>query len=556
MNNNKKPLRKKTTGFLCFFISCLSLISCRLTSDLSEKVWNRSYIRTLKSVPEKNQPPPKRFFKKKSKPSLPIPATMKKLVSITITEEAPLKGAFIELSHQAGVDLQLDPKIRERVIFSASKRPFIKVIEDICDMAGLRHKILGQSVRVEVDTPYPVHYNLSFLNLSRLCENRTSIATDVFSSVKDKQTSADNGSNSAITGKVNNDFWAELESNLKIILTSHSEGIKAFESGPSSYSLHRQGGLVTIYGTAQQHALVARYLESLRQTISTQVLIEAKVIEVSLKDHYKSGINWQKLAGGNFRMDMRFGDLTQKAHFMDPTHSQMEVLSLGFQRQTFSSLLKAIEEFGSSRTLSSPRLTVLNNQTAILKVAQNQVYFRLNYDKRLSLSVDHESINVSSDIQTVPIGLVMSVHPSIDQNTGDIILSLRPTISQLTHSVSDPAVDIALANAQSPTNARMPSLVPVVEVREIDSILRLQSGEIAVLGGLMEARSTQGTSKLPLAGDLPVVGQLFSASTDGDNVVELVVLLRASIIEGTPAPGIADQRLYQHYVDDPRPIGG
>jgi len=233
----------------------------------------------------------------------------------------------------------------------------------------------------------------------------------------------------------------------------------------------------------------------------------------------------------------------------------MDMLSIGLQRKTFSGLLKEIEEFGASRTLSSPRLTVMNNQTAILKVAQNQVYFRLNYDKQLNLAGNRESINVSSDIQTVPIGLVMSVQPSIDHDTGDIILSLRPTISRLTHSVSDPAVDIAFANARSQSTIQpKPSLIPVVEVREIDSILRLQSGEIAVLGGLMETRTTHGTAKPPFVGDFPLVNQLFGASADGDEIVELVILLRASIIEDAPPPDAADLRLYEDYSEDPRPL--
>jgi general secretion pathway protein D len=122
--------------------------------------------------------------------------------------------------------------------------------------------------------------------------------------------------------------------------------------------------------------------------------------------------------------------------------------------------------------------------------------------------------------------------------------------------VSDPAVEIAFANARAFTNVQpKPSLIPVVEVREIDSVLRLHSGEIAVLGGLMEARATNGTAKLPLVGDLPIVGQLFTASADGDEVVELVILLRASIIDEGPPPDAADQRLYQEYLEDPRPMG-
>ena len=551
---SNKSSRKKWWRLLFCFLGGVNLLSCRTPSDSDPNILNRSHIKLLKTTPESIRPPPRTFSKKK-KPTLPvIPAIMKKRVSVTLTDEIPLKDALIELARQAEIDLQLDSKISERVVFSANKRPFIEVIKDICDLVNLRYRVIGNSIRVEVDSPYPVNYSVQFLNLARTAENRISIGTDVFSSLKDSKSSADNGSNSAIVGKGNNDFWTELDGNLKIILASDSSG-KGGDAKLPTYSLHRQGGLVSVYGTARQHQLVVDYLKSLREMVSSQVLIEAKVIEVSLKDQYKSGINWQKLVGGAFRLDMGLGDLAQRGRFLDPTSAQTDMLSIGLQKKTFSGLLKEIEEFGASRTLSSPRLTVMNNQTAILKVAQNQVYFRLNYDKQLNLAVNRESINVSSDIQTVPIGLVMSVQPSIDQETGDIVLSLRPTISRLTHSVSDPAVDIAFANAKSYSTVQpKPSLIPVVEVREIDSILRLQSGEIAVLGGLMEARTTSGTAKLPFVGDLPMVGPLFGATAEGDEVVELVILLRASIMDNAPSPDNADQRLYEEYVEDPRPL--
>jgi len=209
-------------------------------------------------------------------------------------------------------------------------RPFIEVIKDICDMAGLRYKIFGQSIRVETDTPYPVNYTLPFLNLSRTAENRISIATDVFSSIKDNKSAADNGSNSAIMEKGSNDFWTELDGNLKTILSAQSIS-KEGETKSPSYSFHRQGGLVMVYGTARQHLLVAGYLENLRQMVSTQVLIEAKVIEVSLKDQYKSGINWQKLTGGAFHIDMGLGDLAQRGRFMNPTSAQQtDMLSINY----------------------------------------------------------------------------------------------------------------------------------------------------------------------------------------------------------------------------------
>lgn len=546
----------KEISFLFLLIIPLLLSSCRTASDSEIRV-DRSHIRTLTDSPEERLSAPK--VRRKKRPPPAVPSLFQKLVSVSITEDIPLKEAFRELAHQAGVGLQLESRVTTRIFFTAIQRPLIEVVQDICELAGLRYKINGSSFRVEIDAPYPVNYNLQFLNLARNSENRISIGTDVFSNVKDGKASADNGSNSAITGKTTTDFWTELDGNLKTILTAEAQS-KGGEAKSANYSIHRQGGLVTVYGTARQHRLVESYLKSLHRVVSSQVLIEAKVIEVNLKDQYKSGINWQKLAGSNFRVDMPLGNLSQRGRFMDPASAQMDVLSIGLQGKTFTGLLKAIEEFGASRTLSSPRLTVMNNQTAILKVAQNQVYFRLNYDKQLSLMVNRESVSVSSDIQTVPIGLVMSVQPSIDEDAGSIVLSLRPTISRLSQSVRDPAVDIAF-NANGGGNSSFqptPSLIPVVEVREIDSVLRLQSGEIAVLGGLMEARTINGAAKLPIAGDIPVLGELFKSAAEGDEVVELVILLRATIIEEgeSPQPDAADQRLYQNYVSDPRPLEG
>lgn len=556
MNHKQSFARIDLQSLLLFCLLSIGLTSCSPSSNSPSEVLNQTHIPKLATAPEKTQESLKPHFNKTKKQTIPLPPIFKKIVSVIITEEVPLKDAFIELAQQTKIDLQLDSKVSERIIFSANKRPFIDIINDICTLAGLRYRISGSSIRIEVDTPYAVNYPLSFLNLARTAENRISIATDVFSSIKDNKSSADNGSNTAISGKVNNDFWAELDANLKIILTTpfltkleESDRIKP------RYSLHRQGGLVAVYGTSRHHKLVTEYIDTLRQIVSSQVLIEAKVIEVNLKNEFKSGINWQKLIGGAFHADIGLGDLAQRSRFLDPSSAQTAMFSIGLHGRTFSSLLKAIEEFGASRTLSSPRLTVMNNQTAILKVAQNQVYFRLNYDKQLNLSVNRESINVSSDIQTVPIGLVMSVQPSIDQDTGHIILSLRPTISRLTHSVSDPAVEIALANAKTHTHGQLkPSLIPVVEVREIDSVLRLQSGEIAVLGGLMETRMTNGTAKVPIAGDLPFIGPLFTATADGSEVIELVILLRASIMESSPEPDNADHRLYNEYITDSHPF--
>ncbi|MDP2193442.1 MAG: hypothetical protein Q8K36_02825, partial [Alphaproteobacteria bacterium] len=264
--------------------------------------------------------------------------------------------------------------------------------------------------------------------------------------------------------------------------------------------------------------------------------------------------NWQRIGGSGLIARANFASLAASAPYLDSTFADRDSVELGARDGQFSGILHALEEFGTSRTLSSPRLMVMNNQTALLKVAQNHVYFKINYDRQTSAQNNLQNINVSSDIQTVPIGLVMSVQPSIDDETGDIILFLRPTISKLSQTVADPAVDLAhAANQNTNTSQVRQSLVPVVDVKEMDTVLRVQSGDVGVLGGLMEVKTKQSQSGLPGMRDVPLIKDLFTGQGESDEVVEYVILLKVSIIDNAdPTP--ADQRIINDYVTDARPL--
>ncbi len=494
---------------------------------------------TVKKIPQKKE-------------AIKLPKIMYQLVSVSVSENISLKNVFIELARQAGVDLQLDHTIDAKIIFTAQKRPFIDVIKSMCEMANLRYDLIDNAIRIERDTPYSQNYNVQFLNLSRTSEDQLAVASDVFSSVGPaKSNMSDNVSKSALKATTKNDFWNELEENLKTILESGQE--------KGSYSMHRQAGLVALRANRKQHQQVQLYLEKLRHVACCQVLIEAKIIEVTLKDEYRSGINWQTVGTkGDLKLNAKFGDMAQKGAFLDPASAQADMVSFGAEGSRFSAIANTLQEFGLVRTLSSPRLTVMNNQAAILKVAQNKVYFRLNYDKMYNSQNSRESTTVSSDIQTVPIGLIMLVQPSIDPETGEIILFLRPSISRLTQSVADPAIDIAYNASinvdsnklKSPT----PSLIPVVEVREIDSVLRLHNKEMAILGGLMEVRSSEHKQGLPGLDEVPLLRDLTGSLTEGDTIVELVIVLKATIMDNSATPDGADQRLMDKYTTDPRPL--
>lgn len=469
---------------------------------------------------------PKKFpqLTRISKPKIPV--KFKQPISLTLNETLPIKSALYEVANRLNINMQIASDIDARIIFRANNQPFIEVIDAICDIANLRYTIQSGFIKIVKDTPYAQNYDVQFLNLSRDSENKISIATEV-NGVKNTEKETPD---SQVTVKTQSDFWTELSNSLSIILGG--------DAG-NKYSINKQSGIVTVYANSKTQKDVAEYINEVKAVNTGQVLIEAKIIEVMLKNEYKRGINWNILTSGK---ELGY---TQSYNADTPT--------LSFKADSIEGILKAMEEFGAIRTLSNPRITAMNNQAAVLKIAQNHVYFKLNYDKTYSgQNANREDINVSSDIKTIPIGLVMFVQPSIDLKNRTISLFLRPTITKLEGSVNDPAVDIALKSVQSTGHSSYePSQVPITEVREVASMLKLKDGEVAVLGGFLEVVSTKKKSGLPLVRDVPVLGDITGSTNAKDQMVELVILVKVSIADDTPLPDNVDNKL-QRYVDDPR----
>lgn len=479
------------------------------------------------------------------------PAPFSRVVSLTVTEEAPLKDVFLQLAQQAEVNISLDQNLSGGATLHAIKRPFIDIIRELCRSNHLRYRYEKGILRVEPDTPYLENYNIKFLTITRENQNRISIATDVFTAVEGRRNDIDNGSNTLLSAESKSDFWAELEQSLQAIL---SISPKDATEGSSSFTLHKQGGIASVFATQSQHEKIKAYLDLLKKAIATQVLIEAKIVEVTLKDEFKSGINWNSFKG-DFVIQSPLGRITTPGRHHQETTPERDVFTIGGTGRHLTGLISFMEKFGTVRTLSSPRLTVMNNQSAILKVATNRVFFRIDYNRDYGYQTDREREHVSSEVQTIPIGLVMLVHPSINAEDGSIIMTLRPTISRVVNEKPDPAVAIVSKQAYQ-------SFIPEVQVRELDSVLHIKSGEIAIMGGLMEERSDNDSSQIPEAGDIPFFGMLFKSKTNDRNVSELVIFLKATIIDDFEKDAYltdssvdeADKNVYQSFTRDPRPL--
>jgi MSHA type pilus biogenesis protein MshL len=492
---------------------------------------------------------------------LPVPAntievhspSLLKVVSLSTTQELPLKDVFLSLARQADINIVLDPRIQGGITFHGKNRKFIDVVREICQMSGLRYKIVNDMVRIEPDIPYLKSYNIQYLAITRENQSRISIATDVFTAVDGRNNEMDNGSNNLLTGNSKNDFWSELEQNISTILL-HSDTPNRTQEEPR-YSLHRQAGVISVFATQLQHEQIQEYLRLLAQNVSSQVLIEAKIVEVNLKDEFKSGINWNSLKG-DFVVQSPLGKIVTPGNFDPKLTPPRDVFTIGGHGHHLTGLLSLMQRFGTVRTLSSPRMTVMNNQSAVLKVATNQVFFRIDYDREFGYQNTREREHVSSEVQTVPIGLVMVVQPSINPENGNIIMTLRPTISRVVEEKEDPAVAIVSKQTQR-------SMIPQVQVREFDSVINMQSGEIVVLGGLMEERSDNEQSGLPGINDVSVLKDLFGSKSNDRMVTELVVFLRATIVDSSGQNVVpiqassvqpADQQVYETFTRNPRPL--
>ena len=314
-----------------------------------------------------------------------------------------------------------------------------------------------------------------------------------------------------------------------------------------------ESGVVTVRATARQHEKIQEFLDHVMSSVRRQVLIEATIAEVQLSQNYQQGIDWQCLradgtgfsltqAGpgilaGSSTASAALGVIAQVPGGTLPSLSTAggnttgSLFVLGYRNSgqavvNFAAAVKLLESFGNVKVLSSPKLSVLNNQTAILNIGNQVVYFKVTANTTTS-STGLAQTTVDTTPQTASVGLLMSVTPQIGDD-GSVLLNVRPSISRVTRFRLDP-------NPQIPTGIQ--NLVPEIERREMESVLRIADGEIAVLGGLMQDAIDYRDDGVPGLSSLPLLGGLFSYKNETNTKTELVIFLRPLILKNASPDG-------------------
>lgn len=521
------------------------------------------------------------------------------LISVAVNRDVPLRELLVDIARQAQYDVEIDPRIRGSIIFSAKNRPLDMIIDRIAEIAGLRYKFDDDMLRVELDTPYHEIYKVNYLALTRT--NASSIRNDISVVTGD---GTDTGSSFSADNASVIDFWQELEDNLTQILDSNRDSNRLAtsvdpnvtvaqsnpnvqvdpvvmdedgnlsENGPTvqvqapdvqlnveslsieddeqeegafdaRFSLNKQAGLISVFAPERLQKQVASYMDELKKSVSSQVLIEAKVLEVSLNDEFSAGIDWNVLFSGNSG-GFGFGPTTAGLvrGVLDADGSLASNSNINFSSGDFSAAIDALSRFGTVQALASPRLTVLNNQSAALNVAENVVFFEIEVETTTSDS--GTVVTFDTDANTVPEGVLINVQPAIDLDAQTISMAIRPTITTITGFTNDPNPDLAAQNIESP--------VPNVNVQEFDSVLTMNNGQAVVLGGLIQDRIESTRNGVPVASEMPIIGGLFRNQGDVVRKTELVVFLRGTIVEGGNTVHNTDRDLYRTFSSDRRPF--
>jgi len=515
-----------------------------------------------------------------------------------VVQEVPVKELLFALSRDTKLNIDVHPGIQGLVTLNAIDETLPAILERVAQQTNLRYRTEGRTIVVLPDTPYFKTYRINYVNMSRDTASSIGVSGEISGSPVGGggQTGGGQGAGGASNTKVDtksvNNFWEVLRQNVEAILAAtkaltqnadqraeraeaeaaareeriaQAEAVSraganaaalfstAFAQSPGVPSdtkneivVNSIAGTVTVLGNEKQHALVQQYLDSVSSASQRQVLIEATIVEVTLSNNYQAGVDWSRMAtsigqGASFTQQLLGAPGTPSGLTIGYTNPNSSVGNV-------SATIRLLEQFGNTRVLSSPKLMALNNQTALLKVVDNVVYF--NIEAQTTTSANVAAITTfTSTAKTVPVGLVMSVLPQVT-DSGTVNLTVRPTISRISDRVQDPNPSLraqfnSLGVEISPA---IPSLIPQIQVREMESVLQAGSGQTIILGGLMQDDVRRDRDAVPGLGRLPSpASDVFSFRDEAVSKTELVIFLKPTVISN-PSLDSDELKFFQRFL--------
>jgi len=570
------------------FAVCLLVAGCGSMQAMKMKP-STAHVQAPPPEPVGDIPEPVRITPILPKPK---PATKPETYSVVVNN-VKVQELLFALARDAKLNVDIHSGILGSVTLNAIDQTLPQLLSRIAKQVDMRYELDGPNLAVMPDTPYLRIYKIDYVNMQRDTASTVGTSTQVATPGAGATGGGSvggggNQSTTSIISKATNHFWDTLRDNVVAILRDTDKILPApGQAGPTpaagaqapapqggattgtpapqapsapaqqgatfreaaSVISNPESGILSIRATSRQHEKVQEFLDQVLSSAKRQVLIEATIAEVQLNNQYQQGIDWSAARKGS--TGFTFSQSGTGSVTASPTGSMFVV---GAAAPNWSNLLASVrllESFGNVRVLSSPRLTVLNNQTAILKVVDNQVYFTIQATTIAGSAGVAPVTTFTTTPNIVAVGFIMNVTPQIS-DADTVLLNVRPSISRIVGNVADPnptlAAPCGAANVGQTGCGSITSNIPVIQTREMESLIKVNSGQIAVMGGLIQDRVNDLEDSVPGANRLSVIGRLFENKNLTNTKTELVVFMRPIIIRDAGIDG--DYRGYRTFLPD------
>ncbi len=525
----------------------------------------------------------------------PKPAAKVETYSVVVTN-VPVQEILFALARDARVNLDIRPGIEGRVSLNALDQTLPQILDRIGKQVDMRYELQNGTLLVEPDKPFLKTYKVDFINMTRTV-NSTMFTSSQIGAAGAAATGTAGGvaggpSGTSVKSESKNDLMDSLVENIRNIIVDEDKfhyqermelqsaaaqeaarmanpapsGTPAAPAGQAQAAAqatkgtyeravnvfaNKETGVIIVRATSRQHEKVQEFIDKVMSTARRQVLIEATIAEVTLNKNYQQGVNWSRLLTAGPGNTKGF-QLTQAPTGNPPATNTASIFLLNYLNPTskfgnLSASVQLLESFGDVKVLSSPKLSVMNNQTATLKVVDNRVYFTIQAQTTIGTVGTPSITNFTTTPNTVAVGFVMNVTPQIS-DVDTVTMNVRPIISRIIDYVNDPNPNLSNPCGVGVTTCNIPPIVnriPEVQTREMESIIKVNSGQIAVLGGLMQDGINNLTDSVPLLGNLPLIGNLFKNRNDTSTKTELVIFLRPTVVKEASINGD-----YREFRDD------
>ena len=438
---------------------------------------------------------------------------------------ADARELFLSLAKENDFNLVLSPEVSGTVTMDIKEATAPEIMEEVCGLLGCKVEFSGKTVRVLPEKRLTRIFRMDYLLTARLGMGSLTASTSTGGGTSTSGGSAataggsggggESQSRNTISTDEKFDMWAGILDEVQSFLSG----------GDAKAVVNRAAGTLAVTDYPANLDRVGDYLKLLESRMRNGVMIETKILEVTLDDETQYGINWTALPDLT-SLSLR-GNLSGGATAIQSLSAGTTSFQVGVAGGKFNAVIDALAQQGQINVLSAPKVSTLNNQKAIIRIGRQDVFFRAVVTPATTTSAAF----VTFTPDTITVGIILSVTPQIGRD-GKIMLAIHPSITEKVGSASAPDGNTA----------------PIVDVRETNTMVTVPDGETVFIGGLMQERTQEIVKSVPLLGDIPFLGALFRNTDHKKKKTELVILITPRILSESNAAEIAgkeQERLYR-----------